>query len=81
MLFYQPDLDEYEEKRGAYIDLKKDLFGPLAYNGHAAADLVTQFVENRFNPEQFMDQIDRMKKWAFTYIDDRNCERVAGYLA
>ena len=80
VLFYQPDLDEYEEKRGAYIDLKKDLFGPVAYNGPAAADLVRQFVENRFNPEQFKDQMERMKKWAFTYTDDRNCERVAGYL-
>jgi CDP-glycerol glycerophosphotransferase (TagB/SpsB family) len=80
VLFYQFDLDEYEKKRGAYLDLKKDLFGPVAYDAASAADLVRQFVENGYETEKYRDQMDRMLKWAFAFRDDGNCERICKYI-
>jgi CDP-glycerol glycerophosphotransferase (TagB/SpsB family) len=80
VLFYQFDLDEYEKKRGAYLDLKKDLFGPVAYDAASAVDLVRQFVENGYETEKYRDQMDRMLKWAFAFRDDGNCERICKYI-
>ncbi|HQQ11327.1 MAG TPA: CDP-glycerol glycerophosphotransferase family protein [Synergistales bacterium] len=80
VLFYQFDLDEYEKKRGAYLDLKKDLFGPVAYDAASAVDLVRQFVENGYETEKYRDQMDRMLKWAFAFRDDGNCERICKHI-
>jgi CDP-glycerol glycerophosphotransferase (TagB/SpsB family) len=80
VLFFQSDLEEYEKKRGAYIDLRKDLFGPVAYDAEKAADLVRQFVEGGYKTEKYQDQMDRMKKWAFTFRDGKNCERICEYI-
>lgn len=77
VLFYQFDLEEYERHRGAYIDIRKDLFGPVAYNAENAVTWVRQLVENDFDPGEFKGQMEKMKKWAFAYRYDLNCERVA----
>ncbi|MCE5201076.1 MAG: CDP-glycerol glycerophosphotransferase family protein [Synergistaceae bacterium] len=76
VLFYQFDIDEYLQHTGSYIDLKKDLFGPVAYNAEDAAFWVRFFVENNFSTERFQDKMDEMKKFAFAYNDGKNCERL-----
>lgn len=77
VIFYQFDLDEYLEHTGTYIDLKKDLFGPVVYNAEDAASWVRYFVENDFSVAPFLAKMEEMKNLAFAYNDGRNCERLA----
>ena len=77
VLFYQFDLGEYLANTGSYIDIKKDLFGPVAYNAEEAVSWICRFVESGFSVEPFRTEMERMKKFAFAYTDGRNCERLA----
>ena len=78
VLFYQFDLEKYMEQTGAYIDMKKDLFGPAAYCPEEAAGWVKYFVENDYSTELFSQKMDAGKKYAFAYSDGKNCSRISG---
>jgi len=77
VLFYQFDLDEYLANTGSYINMKKDLSGPVAYDAEEAVSAVCRFVENGFSAEPLRAKMERMKKFAFAYTDGKNCERLA----
>lgn len=77
VLFYQFDIEKYIEKTGAYIDLKKDLFGPAAYCPLEASDWVKYFIENDYSTEFFRQKMDAGKKYAFAYCDGKNCSRIS----
>ena len=77
VLFYQFDIEKYIDKTGAYIDMKKDLFGPAAYCPKEAAEWVKYFVENDYSAELFRQKMDAGKKYAFTYCDGNNCSRIS----
>ncbi|MGY3777182.1 CDP-glycerol glycerophosphotransferase family protein [Isobaculum melis] len=73
VLFYQPDLDTYLTERGAYLDLKHDLFGPSAYS---QLELTEQLRSIIFNKEHIIKKYLPLKESYFTYFDTNNCERV-----
>lgn len=77
VLFYQFDLDDYLQRTGAYLDLEKNLFGPVALTANEAVYWVRYFVENDFSTVPFTDAMERAKKFAFAYRDGKNCERLA----
>jgi CDP-glycerol glycerophosphotransferase len=78
VLFYQFDRDEYIQHTGSYINLEKDLFGPVARTASEAASWVRYFVESGFSTVSFLRKMEEMKNFAFAFQDGRNCERVAG---
>jgi CDP-glycerol glycerophosphotransferase (TagB/SpsB family) len=80
VLFYQFDIDKYIEKTGAYIDMKKDLFGPAAYDAGSAAEWVRYFVENDYSTELFREKMEAGKKYAFAYLDGNNCSRISAVI-
>jgi CDP-glycerol glycerophosphotransferase (TagB/SpsB family) len=75
VLFYQFDREEFEQHRGAYMDLG-DLFGPVAREPVEAASLTCRFLETGFDAAGYGMQMARWKEKAFQYHDERNCERV-----
>ena len=77
VLFFQFDLENYLELTGAYLDLRKDLFGPVARNAEEAFSWVRRLVETGFSMEAFNGQMERMSGFAFAYRDGKNCERLA----
>lgn len=77
VLFYQFDIERYIEKTGAYIDMKKDLFGPVAYDAGSAAEWVRYFIENDYSTELFREKMEAGKKYAFAYRDGKNCSRIS----
>lgn len=77
VIFFQFDLEKYIEHRGAYLDLKKDLFGPVAYTPEKTTLLVKYIVDSGFSTEKWNKKREEMKRFAFDYQDGRNCERLA----
>lgn len=77
VLFYQFDLEKYLQHTGAYIDMRKDLFGPVAYNSEDAVSLVRHFIETDFSTTPFQKQMEAGKDFAFAYKDGKNCKRLA----
>ena len=77
VLFYQFDRDEYLEKTGSYIDLRKDLFGPVALTAEEASAWVRAFIEEGFSAASFRSRMEEMKTFAFAYRDGNNCQRLA----
>jgi CDP-glycerol glycerophosphotransferase (TagB/SpsB family) len=75
VLFYQFDVEKFNEYRGAYINLN-DLFGPIARHADCAVDLTRRFVESVFDCADFESDMERWQRKAFRYRDARNCERV-----
>jgi CDP-glycerol glycerophosphotransferase (TagB/SpsB family) len=75
VLFYQFDTDQFNEHRGAHIDLH-DLFGPVARDADEAVALAEQFLATDFDPAPYRAQMDHWQSVAFRHRDDRNCERV-----
>lgn len=77
VLFYQFDREEFLEHTGSYIDLRKDLFGPVAGTAEEASAWVRKFVEECFSALPFRPRMEEMKKFAFAHRDGKNCERLA----
>jgi len=77
VLFFQFDLEDYLERTGSYLDLRKDLFGPVARNAEEAFSWVRRLVETGYSTEAFDGQMGRLADFAFAYRDGKNCERLA----
>lgn len=72
VIFYHFDLEEYLMERGSYLDLKKDLFGDIAYDEDVLIELIKKNIKNKF---QFNDSFNEKIKQYFKYTDNKNCER------
>ena len=57
--------------------MKKDLFGPVAYDAGSAAQWVRYFVDNDYSTELFREMMEAGKKYAFAYRDGKNCSRIS----
>ena len=72
-LFYQFDLDKYEEAHGSYLDMRKDLFGDRAETLEELLDRLEEQVQNGF---QMKPQYEAMRKNFFKYIDHNHSQRI-----
>ena len=73
VLFFPFDVDAYETHRGGYIDLRRDLPGPAAFDAHGAAAMVTHALDQGF------ELAEKAREWqerVFTFRDDGNAARV-----
>ena len=59
ILFFTPDFNEYESTRGLYLDIKRDLPGPLLYNMNDLTDGIKNLDEIE---ENFKDSYDKFYK-------------------
>lgn len=72
VLFYQFDVDQYNETQGAYIDLEKDLFGDRATTPEELFALLEEAAENRF---QLKPKYAAMRESMYKYLDHNNSQR------
>lgn len=72
-LFYQFDIEEYETFQGSYLDLEKDLFGPVYYKEEELIRGLQQIEKQNFKMDE---QYIGLKKHYFKYIDNRNSNRI-----
>lgn len=77
ILFYQFDLDKYDEAHGSYIDMHKDLFGDRAETEPQLLDLIEETVKNDFQMKH-EHEIKRQKYLQFTDHDHSRhiCEEI-----
>ncbi|MDR0880541.1 MAG: CDP-glycerol glycerophosphotransferase family protein [Clostridioides sp.] len=73
ILFYQFDLEEYEEKVGSYIDLKSEMFGYLSYNSKEATEVLIDIIKGGFKVSE--NQV-RQKERYIKFNDGKNRERI-----
>ncbi|WP_144559473.1 CDP-glycerol glycerophosphotransferase family protein [Shouchella miscanthi] len=73
VIFYLFDLDEYKAKQGAYMNLKKDLFGDLAFKPEELLQQIDTYAKNGFNEKKHF--ASKRNKY-FKYMDQENSKRI-----
>lgn len=73
VVFYQFDLDEYNETQGSYIDMEKDLFGERTTSVSELLSIIEKYVENDFSEKE---KFRNRRKELYKYIDKHNSERI-----
>ena len=73
VVFYQFDLDEYLSDRGSYLDLRKDLFGEVAYDKDKLISIIYKYIKDGFKEKNFNY---RSVTDYFDYNDNKNCKRL-----
>lgn len=73
VLFYQFDLEEYNEMHGSYIDMETDLFGDRATELNELLDLLEETISNDFAVKE---KYAKMKLELFPNIDKNNSKRI-----
>lgn len=73
VIFYQFDVDKYNETQGAYIDLERDLFGDRAVDNDQLFALMEEYAASDF---RLKPQYAEMRKSLYKYIDKNNSQRV-----
>ncbi|GKU83427.1 CDP-glycerol glycerophosphotransferase family protein [Niallia sp. NCCP-28] len=72
-LFFHFDLEKYMENQGSYMDLKKDIFGEVAYTAPELIGKLNMFINNSF---QEKEEYSSIRGNYFKYIDQNNSERI-----
>lgn len=73
MLFYTPDLEEYRDQVGFYIDYEKEMPGPIC---RSEEDIINAIQNNVFE----LSQIQSFRDKFFKYQDGNSCERVVALI-
>jgi CDP-glycerol glycerophosphotransferase (TagB/SpsB family) len=68
MVFFAPDLDDYEAERGFYFDYRSGVPGPVVTTTEEIADYLRAGAAD-------LERIDRFRDWAFDVADGRATER------
>lgn len=76
VFFFQFDREEWECKRGSYIDLSQPLFGPNFSNITEVMRLLRSSVKDAFVIPEYKELSRQWRNRAFAYVDDNNCARV-----
>lgn len=71
-VFYQFDQEQYLEEQGAYMDLKKDLFGPLAFNED---ELIAKMEQVIHGDPELLEKMRLSQQQYFYAIDHDNSKR------
>ena len=72
VIFYQFDLEKYNEAQGAYMDLEKDLFGDRAETEDELLALIEEAATDGFTLKQ---KYADMREGLYAYIDHNNSKR------
>ena len=77
VLFYQFDLEKYNETNGSYIDMEKDLFGERCLT---KADLIQKLLEYAENEFKEKPQYAELRDRYFAYHDHSNRKRTYEFI-
>lgn len=72
-IFFQFDINQYLESQGSYIDLKENLFGPIAYDYEALLDHVSNLIATDFKVFPFHQE---WKSNYLAYTDGKHSKRI-----
>ncbi len=73
VIFYQFDVEKYNDVQGAYIDLETELFGDRAVNNEELFALLEEAAASDF---RLKDKYAEMRRSMYKYIDKNNSKRV-----
>lgn len=73
MLFFTPDLEQYKEDRGMYLDYKKNMPGPICMSEE---EIVKEIKNNNFS----IYDIEGFKNKYFKYQDGKSTELVVDFI-
>jgi CDP-glycerol glycerophosphotransferase (TagB/SpsB family) len=73
VIFYQFDVDKYNETQGAYIDLETELFGDRAVDNEELFALLEEEAGMDF---QLKEKYAEMRRSMYKYLDKNNSKRV-----
>lgn len=73
VLFYTPDLKEYEKEVGMYLDYEKEMPGPICYNEETLTEMI---LKNEFD----FEQIRKFRNRFFRYRDGKSTKRVMEFI-
>ena len=73
VLFFQFDINDYMRCRGSYINLRKDLFGDVAYEVDELVSHIEQYTKNNFI---YKDVYRKKSRRFYDYFDRNNSERI-----
>lgn len=72
VIFYQFDLEQYNETQGSYIDMETELFGDRAVEPEGLFALLEEAAENGF---QLKPKYAQMRESMYAYLDHNNSQR------
>jgi CDP-glycerol glycerophosphotransferase (TagB/SpsB family) len=77
VLFYQFDLEDYNETHGSYIDMTKDLFGERVEEVEQLINLIEEYANNDFKVKP---EYEVMREHCFKYVDNDNSKRICEHI-
>lgn len=77
VLFYQFDLEKYNETNGSYIDMEKELFGERCITQQELLQKIYEYTENGFKEKP---QFAEMRQKYFAYHDHNNRRRTYEFI-
>ena len=72
VIFYQFDLEQYNETQGSYIDMETELFGDRATKPEQQFALLEETAANGF---QLKEKYAQMRESMYAYLDHNNSQR------
>ena len=72
VIFYQFDLEQYNETQGSYIDMETELFGDRATEPEQLFALLEETAANGF---QLKEKYAQMRESMYAYLDHNNSQR------
>lgn len=73
VIFYQFDMDQYNQAHGSYIDLETELFGDRVERQDELVQLLAEYAKNDF---ALKEKYAKMQDKCYKYIDDQNSQRI-----
>lgn len=73
VVFYQFDLDKYEEAHGSYMDMRNEIFGDRVEQVDDLLELIDEYSANDF---EMKPQYEEMRQGYFKYVDNDNSKRI-----
>lgn len=73
VLFYQFDLDKYEEAHGSYLDMRTDLFGERSEKCETLLNHLEEYAASDF---QLKPEYAKMRSNYYKYMDNLNSKRI-----
>lgn len=73
IILYTPDLEEYKEKRGLYVDYQLFAPGKITYDEYELVDVIKS--------EDFdINKVKKLKNEFFDYLDGKSSKRIAEFI-
>ncbi|WP_160725747.1 CDP-glycerol glycerophosphotransferase family protein [Bacillus sp. USDA818B3_A] len=73
VLFYQFDIDEYNQYEGSYINMETELFGDRAFTVDGMVDLIDEYIQRDFTEKE---KFKPYRAKHIKYHDRQNSERI-----